>query len=144
MGKLSNEQMLCGAVILVLVYLIFRGKTTEGMPKPRSPRGPFIRQSGWNRKYRRPEYRYIRSGRKTSAWRFNRDQDRVRREQAQWDKYVSWKGSSQIPVGARKAVKKVSRIMSPNKSMQARLDKAGRDAKKYQALSDKQGKAKGR
>ena len=39
--------MLCGAVILVLVYLIFRGKTTEGVTLPSgAPR--------WLRQYSRP------------------------------------------------------------------------------------------
>ena len=35
MGKLSNEQMLCGAVILVLVFLVFKQNSNEGLPRLR-------------------------------------------------------------------------------------------------------------
>jgi len=135
MGKLSNEQMLCGAVILVLVYLIFRGKTTEGAP--RKPRGPTIKQT-WNDKLKRPEYRYISSGRRTSKYWYDQDQKRVRREQARW------KRSSYVPSSRRSrgGAKKPRRFFN-NSRWTSRIKKAARQAVADQALSDRQARAKG-
>ena len=142
MGKLSNEQMLCGAVILVLVYLIFRGKTTEGAP--RRPRGPSIKQT-WNNKLKRPEYIYISSGRRTSRYWYERDQARVRREQARWKRslYGSSKSSRGGAKKAREKVRKKVRKLFNNPVWAARFKKAAKQAVADQALSDKQAKAKG-